>query len=97
MEQLTLNPNHKFLSCICTLCRQGNNPEVMHSCEILKKEPKVSIACTDIHIYHSLVNERPWMELIPGLPKRGMGALLSVSTFNYERAPMSCFAATQYP
>ena len=56
----------------------------MHSCEILKKEPKVSITCiyASIHIYRSLAKERPWVEYITSLPKRGVGALLSVSAFN---------------
>ena len=42
------------------------------------------------YIYCSLVKQHPWMEHLTSLPKRGVGTLLSVSTFNHKRAPMSC-------
>ena len=32
----------------------------------------------------------PWAEHLRSLPKRGVGTLLSVSTFNHERASTSC-------
>ena len=42
--------------------------------------------------YHSLVKEHPWVEHLTSLPNGGGGgALLSVSAFNHERTPMSCF------
>ena len=40
--------------------------------------------------YCSLMKECPWAEHRTYLPKRGVGALLSVSAFNHKRAPMSC-------
>ena len=41
-------------------------------------------------IYHSLVIKGPWAEYLTSLPKRGVGALSTVSAFNHERAPTSC-------
>ena len=43
-----------------------------------------------LFMYHSLTKERPWVEHLKSLSKRGMGTLLSVFTFNHERVPMSC-------
>ena len=40
--------------------------------------------------YCSLAKEHPWVENLTSVPKREMGTLSSVSTFNHERAPMSC-------
>ena len=40
--------------------------------------------------YCSLMKERQWAEHHTNLPKRGVGALLSISAFNHERVPMSC-------
>ena len=40
-------------------------------------------------MYCSFMKEHPWVEHLTCLPKRGVGALLSVSAFNHERAPMS--------
>ena len=40
--------------------------------------------------YCSLMKERQWAEYRTNLPKRGAGALLNVSAFNYGRASMSC-------
>ena len=40
--------------------------------------------------YRSLVKEHPWPEHLTSLPKRGAGALLSVSAFNHKRVSMSC-------
>ena len=37
-----------------------------------------------IYMYHSLAKELPWVEHLTSLPNRGLGALLSVSTFNHE-------------
>ena len=45
---------------------------------------------TFVRIYHSLAKERPWTEHLTSLPKRGVGALSSVSTFKHKRVPMSC-------
>ena len=42
------------------------------------------------YIYHSLAKERPRAEHLTSPPKRGVGALSSASTFNYERTPKSC-------
>ena len=39
--------------------------------------------------YCSLAIECPWVEHLTGLPKRRVGALLGVFTFNHERVPMS--------
>ena len=41
-------------------------------------------------LYRSLPKERPWAEHLTSLPKRGVGALSTVSAFNHERAPTSC-------
>ena len=46
-------------------------------------------------MYRSLVKECPWAEHLISLPKWGVGTLLSVSAFNYERAPMSCLRALE--
>ena len=40
--------------------------------------------------YCNLRKEGPWVEHLTSLPKRGMGALLSVFACNHEREPMSC-------
>ena len=40
--------------------------------------------------YHSLPKKGPWAEHLTSLPKRGVGALSTVSAFNHEKAPMSC-------
>ena len=40
--------------------------------------------------YHSLPKKGPWAEHLTSLPKRGVGALSTVSAFNHERAPTSC-------
>ena len=45
-----------------------------------------SFVCT----YHSLAKECPWAEHLSSPSKRGVGALLSVSASNHERASMSC-------
>ena len=50
-----------------------------------KSHPKLSD-----DTYRNLVKERTWAEHLTSLPKQGVGALLSVSAFNHERAPMSC-------
>ena len=39
-----------------------------------------------INIYHSLPKERPWAEHLTSLPKRGVGALSTVSAFNQEKS-----------
>ena len=36
--------------------------------------------------YRSLSKERPWAEHLTSLPKRGVGTVSNISTFNYERA-----------
>ena len=48
------------------------------------------ITYMDVCIYHSLMKKGPWAEHLASLPKRGVGALSTVSAFNHERAPMSC-------
>ena len=45
--------------------------------------------------YRSLVKERPWVEHLTSLPKRGLGTLLRVSPFNHERAPMYAYSDPQ--
>ena len=42
------------------------------------------------YMYHSLAKKGPWVEHLTSLPKRGVGALLTVSAFNHERVPTSC-------
>ena len=41
-------------------------------------------------LYRSLAKECPWAEHLTSLPRKGVGALSSVSTFNHEGVPMSC-------
>ena len=41
-------------------------------------------------LYRSLAKKGPWAEHLASLPKRGVGTLSTVSTFNHERAPTSC-------
>ena len=36
------------------------------------------------------MKECPWVQHLTSFQKRGVGALLSVFAFNYERVPMSC-------
>ena len=43
-----------------------------------------------LFMYHSLAKKCPWAEHLNSLSKRGVDTLLSVSTFNHERVPMSC-------
>ena len=45
---------------------------------------------TSICIYRSLAKKGPWAEHLTSLPKRGVGALLTVSAFNHERVSTSC-------
>ena len=40
--------------------------------------------------YHSLAKKGQWAEHLTNLPKRGVGALSTVSAFNHERPPTSC-------
>ena len=42
------------------------------------------------YTYYSLAKEHSWAEHLTILPKRGMGALLSVSALIHEKVPMSC-------
>ena len=37
--------------------------------------------------YRSLTKKGPWAEHLTSLPKRGLGAPLTVFVFNHERAP----------
>ena len=60
-----------------------------------KEKPAVARTQTQDHwlrwsIYCSLPKKGPWAEHLTSLPKRGVGALLTVSTFNHERVPTSC-------
>ena len=41
-------------------------------------------------VYRSLTKKGPWAEHLTSLPKRGVGDLSTVSTFNHKRAPTSC-------
>ena len=41
-------------------------------------------------IYRSLAKKGPWAEHLTSLPRRGMGALSTVSAFNHERVPTTC-------
>ena len=45
-------------------------------------------------VYHILAKECPWAEHLTSLPKRGVGALSSVSGFNHEfqRVPMYVYS-----
>ena len=45
------------------------------------------VLATTFSMHRSLANEHPWAEHLTSLPKHGVGTLLSVSTFNHERAP----------
>ena len=45
--------------------------------------------CVSLHI-PSFAKKGPWAEHLTSLPKRGAGALLTVSTFNHKRVPTSC-------
>ena len=40
--------------------------------------------------YRSLPKKGPLAEHLTSLPKRGVGALLTVSAFNHKRVPTSC-------
>ena len=40
--------------------------------------------------YHSLQKKSLWAEHFTSLPKRGVGALSTVSAFNHKRVPTSC-------
>ena len=52
---------------------------------------KWNFHCFSASVYYpSLLKKGPWAEHLTSLPKRGVGALSTVSTFNHERAPMSC-------
>ena len=42
-------------------------------------------------MFRSLAKKGPWAEHLTSLPKRGVGALSTVSAFNYERAATSCY------
>ena len=42
--------------------------------------------------YCSLTKEHPWVEHLTSLPKRGVDPLLSVFTFNHERAPIYAYS-----
>ena len=53
-------------------------------------EPHTSELNGDINMYLSLVKEHPWAEHLTSSSVRGVGALLNLSAFNHERAPMSC-------
>ena len=39
------------------------------------------------YMYHSLAKKGPWVEHLTSLPKRGVGALSTVSAFSHERVP----------
>ena len=41
-------------------------------------------------VYHSLAKKGPCAEHLASLPRRGVGALSTVSAFNHERVPTSC-------
>ena len=43
------------------------------------------------------VNTTSWAEHLTSLPTRTVGALSSVSAFNHERVPMSCFQQLDAP
>ena len=43
-----------------------------------------------IYIYCSLTRKGPWAEHLTSLPKRGVGALSTVSAFHHKRTPTSC-------
>ena len=45
--------------------------------------------------YHSLPKKDPWAENLTSLPKRRVGALLTVSAFNHKRAPTSATERSQ--
>ena len=57
----------------------------------------MSIPSTDIHVivhwlqystnYHGLAKERGWVDHLKSPQKKGVGALLDVSTFNHKRHP----------
>ena len=62
------------------------SPRVARTIRRLGTEDKTKVCeCTVVS-----VKELSWAEHLTSLPKRGVGALLSVSAFNHERAPMSC-------
>ena len=54
-------------------------------------------AACQVLLYHSLTKKYPWAEHLISLPKRGVGALSSVSTFNHKRASMSCLIQGSMP
>ena len=49
-----------------------------------------AISGQNVGIYRSLPKKGPWAEHLTSLPKRGVGALSTVSAFNHERVPTSC-------
>ena len=52
---------------------------------------ELGIAGPGTNQYHSLSKKSPWVEHLISLPKRGVGALSTVSALtDHERAPMSC-------
>ena len=62
------------------------------SCKQMAKTTHVclwkSLGTSIYTLLYSLTKEHPWAGNLTSLPKRGMGALLSVSAFNHEIAPM---------
>ena len=44
------------------------------------------------NLFITVVSQKraPWAEHLTSLPKRGVGALSTVSAFNHERVPTSC-------
>ena len=51
-----------------------------------------NINCVTIRIYCNLAKECPQAEHLTSLPKRGVGNLLSVSTFNHKECPCHVYS-----
>ena len=76
-----------------TTCIHDNLPTWQTSMiGVSLSEPHTSESNGGVFIYRSLEKDCPWVEHLTSLPKWGLSALLSVSTFNHERAPMYAYS-----
>ena len=62
----------------------GNSPDDQ------QKEDHELETAEQSNMYRSLAKKGPWAEHLTSQPKKGVGALSTVSAFNHERASTSC-------